>query len=374
MSDLQLMGVITLTSAVLIGALGLCLVMWARRQSLVAALVVAALVPFGAVVAAVAVNVNAMFLSSHDADVIWFVLAVTSVLAAALAIILGRSLGRELRRVGDDARRLAEDGPEGTSSDGNAPAAPVTAELAHLSAELADTRARLAVARERERAAEGARRQVVAFVSHDLRSPLAGIHAASQGLRDEVFDDPGTALDGIESAVQRMARMIDDLAELSRPGSDDVPAPGTAHTRVDLAAVVRDVVAHVLPVATEAGVVLDSKVEDGVAVTGDSDDLARLLDNLVANAVRASGTGGRVLVAAQNSDGGVRLVVEDTCGGIAEHDRRRVLEPGFQGDGAVGASGLGLAIVDSVVEAHGGNVAVGSTGDGCSVEVRIPVA
>lgn len=373
MSDLQLMGVITLTSALLIGAAGLCLVFWARRQSLVAALVVAALVPFGAVVAAVAVNVNAMFLSSHDADVIWFVLAVTSVLAVVLAIFLGRSLGRELRRVADDARRLADDETPGAPSD-DAPTAPVTAELAHLSAELADTRERLAVARERERAAEHARRQVVAFVSHDLRSPLAGIQAASQGLRDGVFEEPGTALDGIESAVQRMARMIDDLAELSRPDADDAPRRVPAPTRVDLAAVVRDVVAHVLPVATDAGVVLDSRVDGSVVVTGDADDLARLLDNLVANAVRSSGPGGRVLVEASAADGGVRLVVEDTCGGIAEHDRPRVLEPGFQGDGAVGASGLGLAIVDRVVDEHGGAVAVGSTGVGCSVEVRIPQA
>ncbi|BDZ42482.1 two-component sensor histidine kinase [Paraoerskovia sediminicola] len=377
MTDLQFMGLVTFGAAVVVGGVGMLLVHRARRWSLAAALVVAALVPFAAVVTAVAINVDQMFLSAHDADVIWFVLGVSSLLALVLALLLGRAVGSEMRRVADDARRLV-DSPSASGGGGVAQekAPPMTAELAHLSAELVETRERLAAARERERAAEDARRQVVAFVSHDLRSPLAGIHAASQGLRDGVFPEPGTALDGIESAVGRMARMIDDLAEISRP--DDTPAaaasPTSSGREVDLAAVVRDVVAHALPVAADAGVQLDADVEDGVVVTGDPDDLGRLLDNLVSNAVRSSrgAADGHVRVAVARADGVVRLVVQDTCGGIPEHVRERVLETGYQGDGRVGASGLGLAIVDRVVENHGGTVDVGSTGEGCSVEVRIP--
>ncbi|ROS72062.1 HAMP domain-containing sensor histidine kinase [Cellulomonas sp. PhB143] len=399
MTDLQFMAVVTVAAAVGIGVAGGMLVRRARRRSLSAALVVAALVPFGAVVVAVAVNVNQMFLSSHDAGVVWFVLAVSSVLAVVLAVLLGRTLGSELKRVADDARGLVDDGHTSVQEE------PTTAELAHLSAELVETRARLATARERERAAEEARRQVVAFVSHDLRSPLAGIQAASQGLRDGVFPEPGTALDGIESAVGRMARMIDDLAELSRPdgagrskgaaarlpaaapgvaaggpgaGPGAAPvagsSPAPAGERVDLAAVVRDVVAHAVPVATDAGVLLESRVEDGVVVPGDADGLGRLLDNLVTNAVRSSGAGGHVRVAVTRAGGVVRIVVQDTCGGIPEHVRERVLEPGFRAGERPGSSGLGLAIVDRVVEQHGGSVDVGSTPEGCSVEVRVPAS
>ncbi|GII97851.1 signal transduction histidine kinase [Sediminihabitans luteus] len=381
MSDLQFMGLVTVVAAVVVGGLGMFLVHRARRWSLVAALVVAALVPFAAVVTAVAVNVDQMFLSSHDADVIWFVLGVSSLLALVLAVILGRAVGHELRRVADDARALARSAA-GTSSGtgtggkdaGAKERAPLTAELAHLAAELAETRDNLAAARAAERAAEDSRRQVVAFVSHDLRSPLAGIHAASQGLRDGVFADTDAALDGIESAVQRMARMIDDLTELSRPDAT-APAPASTggFTQVDLAAVVRDVVAHVLPVATDAGVELVADVAPDVRVTGDAGDLGRLLDNLVSNAVRSSDAGGRVRVAVSRVEGAARLVVEDTCGGIPAHELALAREPGFQGAGErVGSSGLGLAIVDQVVEDHAGRVEIGSTGVGCSVEVRIP--
>ena len=144
------------------------------------------------------VNVGAMFLSDHDAAVARLVLVLSSVPAVVLAVLLGRHAPRRRAVGGEQARALAAglDRPA---------AGPVTAELAELGAELARTRASLEASRAREQALESARRQVLAFVSHDLRSPLSGIRATVDGLRDGVLVDTGPAYAGIETAINGSA-------------------------------------------------------------------------------------------------------------------------------------------------------------------------
>ena len=134
-----------------------------------------------------------------------------------------------------------------------------------LGSELARTRASLQASRERERALESARRQVVAFVSHDLRSPLSGISATVDGLRDGVITDTDTAYVGIGTAVDRLGRMIDDLAELTRP--DALPAARTPQI-VELSVVLDDVLAHSAAVAAAQDVALLVDVEPGLEVVG----------------------------------------------------------------------------------------------------------
>jgi signal transduction histidine kinase len=173
-----------------------------------------------------------------------------------------------------------------------------------------------------------------------------------------------------------MGRMIDDLTDLSRP---DGPAPARPPQTVELSAVLTDVLAHSAPAAVAQDVVLIVDVQPGLEVVGLPDELARVLDNLVGNAVRSSGRGGTVRVAGYRHDGQVRVAVEDTCGGIPAEERAHVFEEGFQGGGAhgerrrtTGSTGLGLAIVGTVVAAHGGRVDVEPTDAGCLFEVRLP--
>ncbi|GAB4083782.1 HAMP domain-containing sensor histidine kinase [Myceligenerans cantabricum] len=374
MTDIQFMVLVTVACSVVAGVVGLVALRLARRVSLMLALLVAALVPFAAVVAALAVNVSAMFISPHDASVVRIVLGTASVLAVLLALALGRLVAGEVRLVVDGARRLGlapaagETSDDATGSPGAGTPTPATAELAAVMAELEATRDRLAAARAAEQAAQRARRQIIGFVSHDLISPLSGIRAAADGLRDGAFPDPATAVDGIAAAVDRMSRMIGDLDELSR--SDELPRR-TEPRAVDMAMVLRDVLAHARPAAAESGVELAGSVAGSVRVHGDPDELGRVLDNLVSNAVRSSGQGGRVLVGVTSQDGFARLTVQDTCGGIPEDQVPHLFHAGFQGDHA-GSSGLGLAYVGRVVDEHGGQVAVHSTETGCDVEVRLP--
>ena len=191
-----------------------------------------------------------------------------------------------------------------------------------------------------------------------------------------IRDSTTTAYLGIGAAVERMGRMIDDLTELSRP---DGPAPSRPPQTVELSAVLTDVLAHSAPAAVAQDVDLIVDVQPGLEVVGLPDELARVLDNLVGNAVRSSGRGGTVRVAGYRHDGQVRVAVEDTCGGIPDEERAHVFEEGFQGGGAhgerrreTGSTGLGLAIVGTVVAAHGGRVDVEATDAGCLFEVRLP--
>ncbi|WP_454859524.1 sensor histidine kinase [Promicromonospora soli] len=375
MTDVQFMVLVTVACTAVAGVVGLVAVRLARRLSLTLALLVAALVPVAAVVAALALNVSAMFISPHDASVVRLVLGTASVLEVLLALALGRMVAGEVRLVVDGARRLGQVPPPGERADVGASArpaqpTPATAELAAVMAELETTRERLAASRAAEQAAQQARRQIIGFVSHDLVSPLSGIRAAADGLRDGAFPDPRTAVDGIAAAVDRMSRMIVDLGELSR--SDELPRR-TEPRPVDMGAVLRDVLAHARPAAAERGVELADSVAGSVRVHGDRDELGRVLDNLVSNAIRSSGQGGRVLVGVTSQDGFARLTVRDTCGGIPDDQVPHMFRAGYQGDNA-GSSGLGLAYVGRVVDEHGGKVAVRSTETGCDVEVRLPAA
>ena len=219
--DLWFIAGMTALCAVGVGLVGALVVSRVRRTSLVAALVVTALIPAAVIALALWINVGAMFLSDHDAAVARLVLTLASVPAVVLAVLLGRMLLADVRSVGDQARAFATG--DVAPTDG-----PVTAELAELGAELARTRASLDASRERERALESARRQVLAFVSHDLRSPLSGIRATVDGLRDGVLHDTDAAYVGIASAADRLGRMIDDLAELSRADRCPCRSPPTS--------------------------------------------------------------------------------------------------------------------------------------------------
>lgn len=365
--DMWLILAMTGASSLAVGLVGVVVVARVRRASLVAALVVGSLVPFVAVVLAVAVSVGAMFLSDHDAFVARLVLGMSAVPAVVLAAVLGRLLVADLRLAAARVRGL--DGPTEVSP------SPGTAEVAALVDELTLTRHRLEAAREREKALESARRQMVAFVSHDLRSPLAGLRATVEGLRDGVLRDTEAAYEGIDAAVRRMDRMIEDLADMSR--ADTQGPPTRTPVELDLAAVLEQVLAHATAAASSHGVALETSVEPGLRVRGVGDDLGRVLDNLVTNAVRSSGRGGRVRVVGHRHGDEVLVTVEDSCGGLDRDERERVFEEGWQGprhatNGTAGSEGLGLAIVGTVVSAHGGQVRVEPTGDGCAFEVRLP--
>ena len=370
-----------------------------RAQALVVAVSSLLVTVTGVVAAALA-----MFISTHDLVALFVVVAVATGVAAGAALQLGDDIGEGTRQVGDFARTMVgraghpdvpgEDaerrggrgGPDGPGGDGLEATAPrelatgelvtLPGELAALVAELADVSAQLDESRRRERALEASRRELIAWVSHDLRSPLATIRAMAEALDDQIADDAATVRryhHQIRGDAERLTALVDDLFELSRINS------GTLRLSQEMAGL-SDVVADALVgAATHAsvkGVELLDRLGELPLVEVSAREFSRALTNVLDNAIRHTPRGGQVVVESRLDADGPVLYVVDECGGIPEADLSRVFDVAFRGDAArrrdVGGGGLGLAIARGLVEAHAGSVEVANHGGGCRFTIRLP--
>ncbi len=233
-----------------------------------------------------------------------------------------------------------------------------------------------------ERATEASRRQLVAWVSHDLRTPLAGIRAMSEALEDSVVVDPAEVTDyarRISSETARLSTMVDDLFELSRINAGALRLTFGPVSTEELVAQAMEAAA---PAAHQRGVHLAASADPGWPVVSGSDhELIRVLRNLLINAIRHTPSDGTVEVVAGQAADHAWLAVQDACGGIDSDDLPKVFDVAFRGasarspekGSAAGGAGLGLAIARGLVEAHGGQISVHNQGPGCRFEVRLPL-
>ncbi|MER8014192.1 HAMP domain-containing sensor histidine kinase [Streptomyces griseoluteus] len=366
MRDNLLIALYAFLGAAASGLLGAAVLRLVRRRSLTASLAVVAGVGVFAMLAGTMAVAWAMFLSPHDLRVVTTVVAMAAVVSLASALLLGRRVVARSRELTDAARHFGDAGAF------SAPAAPATAELDALSRELAATSARLAASRERERALEASRRELVAWISHDLRTPLAGLRAMSEALEDGVAADPARYLRQIRTEVERLNGMVGDLFELSRIHAGTLPL---SPSRISLYDLVGDCLAGVGPLAREHGVRLVGDGVRPVPVEVDGKEMSRVIANLLVNAIRRTPADGTVAVTARRAPEGVVLSVTDGCGGIPEEDLPRVFDTGWRGTDArtpPAGAGLGLAIVRGIVEAHQGRASVRNIPGGCRFEVTLP--
>ena len=394
MSDLVLIVLISGGCAIGVGVLGMIALRVLRGRSVRIKLFTVAMTSVLAVVAGVLGTAQAMFLSRHDFWVVLVVCLAASVVSLAVAVPLAQSVTADSRALRAALRTLGDEEamynlPPGTARHAApTPAAALlplatsdrgaglaTAELDELSRELTSTAARLAESRERERALERSRRELVAWVSHDLRTPLAGLRAMAEALEDGVATDPLRYHTQIRMSVDRLAGMVDDLFEMSRIHAG---ALRLSLARVPLHDLVDEAVVGADPLARARGVLLSADVRTPLAVRVDPKELSRALTNLVANAIRHTPSDGSVHVEATERDGCAVLAVTDACGGIPDSDLDRVFEVAWRGTAArtpepLAGAGLGLAIVRGIVEAHSGEVDVRNVVGGCRFEVRLPV-
>jgi signal transduction histidine kinase len=339
------------------------------RASLRVSIVASGIVPVIAIVAGTLGTAEAMFLSRHDLGVVGMVCVVAGIVASGVSWLLGRrvesgsmALLQAARSMGDEAVQFRP------------PTQPLAAEFADLSRELADTSAKLVSSRARERALEQARRQLVAWVSHDLRTPLAGLRAMAEALEDGLSADPSRYHKQIRAEAERLATMVDDLFELSRIHSGTLQLFPVLITLDDL---VSDVLASTEVLARQRGVQLEGKATGHIAVRADPRELSRALTNLLTNAIRYTPPGGCVHVEATLEGDDAVLTVADGCSGIPEADLPRVFDLAWRGTNARSpapdsGAGLGLAIVRGIIEAHQGSVRVRNAADGCRFELRLP--
>ncbi|TXS22786.1 two-component sensor histidine kinase [Streptomyces sp. adm13(2018)] len=368
MTDVLLIALFALAGAVCAGLAGAALLRLVRHRSVAVSLAVVAAVTVTAMVAGTLAVAQAMFLSAHDLWVVTVVAAMAALVSLAVALLLGRwvvarshALTKAARDFGDGGRFSA---PGGTA----------TAELAALTLELASTSARLDDSRRRERALETSRRELVAWISHDLRTPLAGLRAMAEALEDGVAADPARYHRQIRTEVERLTGMVTDLFELSRIHAG---ALTLAPSRLSVYDLVGDALGGADPLAREHGVRLSGEAVQAVPVEVDGKEMTRVLANLLVNAIRHTPPDGTVAVAAERRADTVVLSVTDGCGGIRDEDLPRVFDTGWRGTEArtpPAGAGLGLAIVRGIVEAHAGSAEVRNVPGGCRFEVTLPAA
>ncbi|NEA63528.1 HAMP domain-containing sensor histidine kinase [Streptomyces sp. SID12488] len=368
MRDFLLIALFAFLGAVAAGLLGACVLWLIRRRSLTTSLAVVAAVAVTAMLAGTLAVARAMFLSRHDLTVVTMVVAMAAVVSLVVALLLGRWVVAGSRALTAAARSFG-DGGHFAAPDGS-----INAELAALSRELASTSAKLATSRDRERALETSRRELVAWISHDLRTPLAGLRAMSEALEDGVAAEPERYLRQMRTEVERLNDMVGDLFELSRIHAG---ALALTPSRISMYDLVGDALAGADALAREHGVWLIGDRIEPVPVEVDGKEMSRVLSNLLVNAIRRTPSDGTVAVAAERSPDGVVVSVTDGCGGIPDEDLPRVFDTGWRGTHArtpPAGAGLGLAIVRGIVEAHRGQAAVRNVPGGCRFEVTLPLA
>jgi signal transduction histidine kinase len=339
---------------------------------------------------------NLMFISdNHDLPLLVLLLLFAAVVSLGLAYALAQALAQRVTALHQGARALA-----GGDLDARVAAAG-TDELAALAAEFNAMAARLAAAAAERERLELARRDLIAAISHDLRTPLASLRAMTEALADGLVDDPATTtryLTTMRGQIGHLSGLIDDLFELAQI---DAGALRLELQRASLDDLISDALEGIRPQAVAKGVRLQGSVAPGVGpVLVAPQKIERVLYNLVTNAIRHTPGDGVVTISAMLGDqgsgigdrgSGVRfpdprsplpdpyVVVEvaDTGEGIAPGDLPWIFDRFYRGEKsrsrATGGAGLGLAIARGIVEAHGGRIwAESAQGRGARIRFTLP--
>jgi signal transduction histidine kinase len=376
---LQVAG-LTLAITLAVGGAALLLLVALRRSSLVVQVLILVSAALLSVVLSMVGASWLMYISQHDLTVAVNVAVISSVVSLALAAALGavvvrnaRALSRAARRIGA-GERVEAVGPQSG------------AELTALANELVATSAKLAESRDREHRIEESRRELIAWIAHDLRTPLAGIMSMAEALEDDLASDPQRYHRQMREQVARLSAMVDDLFELSKIDS------GALRLRLEeisLYDVISDTVADLRPLSQGRTIRIEADLGREVSVRADPRELSRAISNLLLNAIQHTPPGSPVTVAASVVDGRASIAVIDAGGGIDEDDLTRVFDPGWRGESArtpqpsaqasmhpsrSSGSGLGLAIVRGIAAAHHGEVTVRNVPGGCRFDLVLPRA
>jgi signal transduction histidine kinase len=370
-SDAVVLLAIAVGGALAVGAVGLALARRMHAPPLGRQVLVVVLIGFGATLLGAVIAAQAMFVSSHDLKALSVILVGAATVAVIGAQQVASDVDRASRSLGDITRRIGGGASTPALMPRNAPE-----ELNRLGHELQVMQQRLAEAKLREQRIEQSRRELIAWVSHDLRTPLAGVRAMVEALNDGVVEDDETVhryLRAIQSEADRLAGLVDDLFELSRIEADTLrlsPEP------IAVAELVSDALVSAQAVAARRGVALcgrDGGLPDVASVS--IPEMNRVLRNLVDNAIRHTPAGGTVTVEVVGRPAAVEVSVSDECGSIADADLDRVFELAYRADPARApgeGGGLGLAIAKGIVEAHHGTITVTNRDLGCRFVVELP--
>ena len=351
---------------------------WRRFGSVTVALVFTCALGAGMIFITLLITTSLMFISAHDASLSIVIVLFAAAVSMAFGYLVAASLSDG---IGDIARaaKAVQSGDLSARAD-DAGGKDEIARLAHAFNEMA---AQLQHVRDQEAKLDQMRRDLIAWVSHDLRTPLTGIRARVEALADGVVQEPAEVqryLATIQNDTQALNRLIDDLFELA---TIDAGGLKLHKIPVDMTDLISDTIETMSVIAKNKGVALQGDVAANLGlIVVSPQHIQRVLNNLISNAL-AHTPHGAVNVRAFRVPGQLWVEVNDTGEGIAPQDVPHVFDRFYRGERARtrGASstgnnkgmGLGLAIARALVEAHNGKIALQSElGKGTQVKVLLP--
>lgn len=296
------------------------------------------------------------FLSSLQTILLIAVL-VAAVLCVLAGVALARDLSRPILEIEQATRRISNGDLEFRLDVNSGD------EIGLLAQSINDMAGRL-------QQLETARAQFISEISHDLRTPLAAIKGLLVNMIDEASTDERPSLELAERETDRLVRLVNQLLDFARWRGGRLEL---TRRSVDVGAVARDAIGVSEARASYRNIALGLDVPSTLPqLTADADRIQRVILNLLDNAIKFTGPGGRVVLAVAPRESEIQVSVADTGRGMTDEERKRAFEPYYRGEG--GGAGLGLAIARAVVEAHGGRMGLESEPDhGCRVWFTLPL-
>jgi signal transduction histidine kinase len=318
------------------------------------------LVVLGMATLMVAIAAQTMFISGHDQKILTWALIPAVLAAAVVALLLARPVARDATRICDAAMKVADGDLSARTG-------------VRRRDELGEAAAMFDVMVGRLDTIENERTLMLSSISHDLRTPLAALRAAVEAIRDGVAPDPDLYLAGMERQVRALSSLVDDLQLHTRLVSGTLELN---RTELDLTELADESMETVRPLAEARHVKLLLEAIERVTIEADGSQLARVVRNLLDNAIRHAPDDSVVLVQVEQRDGQALLRVVDEGAGFPEEFRARAFEPFTRADEArdtrTGTAGLGLSIAKGIVAAHNGTVGLGD-GPGGTVQISLPL-
>ncbi len=313
-----------------------------------------------------------MFFNEHDLQLALVLLFFASGIAMSLGYFLSATLTAKISKLSRAACLISEGDLQVR--------VPVQGrdEMATLASSFNEMASQLEAASEKQREVEQMRRDLIAWVGHDLRTPLASIRAIVEALADGVVEEPKEVTRYLHIAqrdIRSLSLLIDDLFEMAQLDAGGLPLSKQPLSISDL---LSDTLESFTTIAQQHHVKLEGAVEPGSdPVFVDAQKVERVLSNLISNAIRHTPADGRIHVSVAPNEQLVEIKVCDTGSGISGEDLPHIFERFYRGDKsrnrATGGSGLGLAISKRIVEAHDGQITAESElGKGTCISFTLP--
>jgi signal transduction histidine kinase len=337
-----------------------------RQFAIVVAIVVAP------VLAALVVVGLLMVISGHDVTLLAAIVVAAGVFAVVAAKVMAGGILRDVASIRDGLEAVGA-GERDVHIETSAPD-----ELSELAVAANAMIARLRAEEAARDQADAARRDLVAAVSHDLRTPITSLRLLADAVGDDIVDGEVRRgyLERMSTHIDALSALIDDLFELSRLEAGDIR---WSLEQVPLDELVGETVAAMRVQAEAKGVAVMAEVPDALCpARANPEKLQRVLFNLIQNAIRHTPADGGVVVRAEPVADRIEVEVADTGDGIAPEQREHVFTAFYRGGADAartgGGAGLGLAVSRAIVEAHGGEIWLADTAVGTRVRFSLPAA